>query len=103
MLFLYGFDVLREVVRVISGYRGSRLLLLYGSVARGDYGPDSDIDLVLVFEGDPEGVRRDVLDVSVKYNVPVSLRILTPSEYFHSGSSFVSRLRREGVLLWTCG
>jgi len=53
-------------------------VVLYGSVARGDYRPDSDIDLLLVFEELPRGAfaRRDTvswLEREVEREVPQRL------------------------------
>lgn len=39
-----------DVVEVIVGGFSPRRIVLFGSVARGDDGPDSDIDLIIVFD-----------------------------------------------------
>lgn len=46
------------VARIVEGFQPLRLVL-FGSVARGDDGPDSDIDLLVVFDR-IEGRRHDV-------------------------------------------
>jgi len=53
-------------------------VVLYGSVARGDYRPDSDIDLLLIFEELPRGAfaRRDMvswLEREVEGEIPQRL------------------------------
>lgn len=37
---------------------------LFGSYARGDWGPDSDVDLLVVVEGLEERERREVFDLA---------------------------------------
>ena len=34
--------------------------LVYGSHARGDFGPDSDVDVAVVLQGGRNGITRDV-------------------------------------------
>ena len=45
--------VMREIRRRLESAYGARLrgIVLYGSEARGDAGPDSDIDLLVLLEG----------------------------------------------------
>ncbi len=78
MLFLHGSDVIDRVVNVISKHQGACLLIVYGSVAKGTYNPKSDIDLALIFKGNLKKVKEEILEVSATYNVPISLKILTP-------------------------
>lgn len=77
---------------------------LFGSVARGDSGPDSDLDLLVV--GDdrqltPSSIRRRLhLDdanrrVSIIYHTPETL-----SRYIETGSRFLVHLQLEGQVLY---
>jgi len=52
-------------VRVASRF-GARLLelSLFGSYARGDWGPDSDVDVLVVVDGLTHGERREVSDLA---------------------------------------
>ena len=44
-------DKLAEIVRRILSVSDPQQIILFGSYARGDYGPDSDVDLLVVMEG----------------------------------------------------
>jgi tRNA nucleotidyltransferase (CCA-adding enzyme) len=85
------------------------LLLLYGSHARGEAQPDSDVDLFVVLRRPSEAAQEKVRQVA--YNVMweadfayvISL-YLTDVHHYHTlqqrGSSFLRNVRREGKVLW---
>ena len=80
-------------------------IILFGSQARGDADPDSDIDLLVVF---PElaDKRKTAIDIGrVLSDVPVAKDIIvsTPEELEHSRTRIGSVLRyaqQEGKILW---
>jgi hypothetical protein len=63
---------LREFCERALAMFGRRLLsvVLFGSVARGDWGEDSDLDLLLVVEGLPEDAGRDELVLKLTRGIP---------------------------------
>lgn len=85
---------------------GARAVWLYGSVARGDAGPDSDLDL-LVISPTPEpffqrmaSVRRLLRPFNADW--PISPIVLTPEEFqdrLVAGDQFVASIQAEGVQL----
>lgn len=60
-------------------------LLLYGSRARGDADPDSDVDIAVVFRSPDKGMRDHILKtvsrVELEHGVPFSTLILPEEEY----------------------
>jgi len=48
-------DLIDEIVRRVSGAVGPLRVILFGSAARGEMGPASDVDLLIVV---PDGTRR---------------------------------------------
>ena len=52
-------DEIRETVSRIAAEHGAERVWLYGSWARGDVGPDSDVDLLL-----DEGDMRTLMDIA---------------------------------------
>ncbi len=95
--------------RAVEQY-GHRLgrIVLFGSVARGTDGPESDVDLLVVAEA-PDQELRDGLDALAFdltlhcHRTPVF--VLYPSEVYAraraGGSELVAAVEREGVPLWT--
>jgi len=68
-------ELLREIRTRLQAWHGPRLrgVVLYGSEARGQATPDSDIDLLVLLE-DPIDFGRD-LDVNSQALYPLSLQI----------------------------
>jgi uncharacterized protein len=71
--------VVDEVVAAVDPLE----LILFGSVARGDEGPDSDIDLLVVFEHvEPENRRALMAHVrrSIQTVAPIDVLVTDPAE-----------------------
>ncbi len=77
-----------------------RLIALFGSKARGDFGPDSNIDLLIVREHDDwqtrAAIRNPVYDADIEYTVRISPWVIG-WERFQS-----LPLRRPGVFANLC-
>lgn len=85
---------------------GISKVVLYGSVARGDETHFSDIDLLILLNGqDRRKVMRKVdelnLMVVAKYGNPVSVSIHTEKEYMKEGFAveLKDRINEEGIIL----
>jgi uncharacterized protein len=84
-------------------------LRLFGSVARGDAQPDSDIDVLVVVRAAAEDrgrVEREVVDiafdVNLRYDLYVSPRVLTEDlmgDPVWGQTPFLKAVRRESVAL----
>jgi predicted nucleotidyltransferase len=97
--------VLAEVVRrLVEAYRPERIYL-FGSVARGDAGPDSDYDLMVVV---PDDAPREMQDCDLAYRALRGLGIAKDVLVWTRGAfeerlplkaSLPSTILREGKLL----
>jgi len=85
------------------------LLVLYGSYARGEAQPDSDVDLFVVMRQASEAVYEKVRQVaySVMWEADfayVFSLYLTDVYHYQTleqhGSSFLRNIQREGKILW---
>ena len=100
-----GDPALTEIVRrLVEGYRPQRVYL-FGSVARGDAGPDSDYDILLVVPDDalPER-RRSALSYRILWSTGAAADVLvwTASQFdsrAHVIASLPATVLREGKLL----
>ena len=106
---------MHEQLQTILGELRSRLealydgqliqLVLYGSQARGDATPDSDIDVLAVLGGpvDPgvEITRTGPLtaSLSLQHNVVISCAFIAAERFHNERSPFLINVRREGVLI----
>ena len=87
-------ELLDHAARVILESAEPKLIVLFGSRARGDSRQDSDIDLFVVM---PDGSRIEAIDREIRRrlidpNVSYDILVLTESEYRDK--------RREGWLLF---
>lgn len=101
-----GDPALAEVVlRLVKAYQPERIYL-FGSVARGDAGPDSDYDvLVIVPDSAPADRRRSRLAYEVLWGTGVGADVLvwTASQFesrVHLAASLPATVIREGKLLY---
>jgi predicted nucleotidyltransferase len=56
-------------------------VVLFGTMARLETNPESDIDLLIVTSEESEGVRRRVIDLEVEYNVPIESVVTSLEEF----------------------
>jgi len=98
-------QILREFRDGLEQIYGSRLVrvILYGSQARDEAEPDSDIDVMLVLRG-PVNPHQEIRRLSaikaelcLKYDVVVSCVYVSEAEYRQDGTPLMLNVRREGV------
>jgi uncharacterized protein len=97
--------ILAELHRRFEQLYGPRLvrLVLYGSQARGDAAPGSDVDVLVVLAGpvDPaaeiERTGEIVAGISLEYDIVVSCVYASAEEWVDEMSPFMINVRREGI------
>lgn len=100
-------DALREVTSAIRAIYGERLvrLVLYGSHARGDATPGSDVDVLVVLQGTVERGREITRLVDATYDVllgrgvHVSALPMSETEFLTRATPLLLNVRREGIPL----
>ncbi len=97
---------LAEVVRrLVEAYRPERVYL-FGSVARGDAGPDSDYDILLVVPdgAPPERLRSRLAYKALRGTGAAADVVVWPESGFERRARIISSLPatvlREGMLLY---
>ncbi|MCH9019075.1 MAG: nucleotidyltransferase domain-containing protein [Proteobacteria bacterium] len=98
-------SILREFRRRLEEIYGPRLLrlVLFGSQARGDADPDSDIDVLIVLAGplddwaETQRTSKVTSKVSVKFDTDIARIFATPEDYAEKTLPFYEAIRREGV------
>jgi predicted nucleotidyltransferase len=80
-------------------------ILLYGSRARGDERPDSDIDILVVLKDDfnySEMLRLSsdfAASLSLENDVVISRAFVSREQFEHRQTPFLMNVRREGVVV----
>ena len=78
-----------EIRERVNGLVGSRLkgLYVFGSKARGDYDPESDVDLAILVDDLDNPMKRRIIDIVVevetRYIVVISSLVLSWKEFSH--------------------
>ena len=95
---------LKELQEYLSKVYGERLrgIYLYGSYARGDFRPDSDVDVLIALEGMPnpsqeiDRIGDGVADICLDHNVLITT-FPVPEEWLKKRKSpLFENVRREG-------
>lgn len=97
-------EAIEDVVRQIAKQFKPRQIILFGSYARGDFRPQSDVDLLVVMETHLKPVRQEVLiSQSIEFNFGLDVLVYTPEmlkERLDLGDSFLRKVMREGKVLY---
>jgi len=96
---------LKEFRQGLERIYGSRLVnvILFGSQARNDGQPDSDIDVMVVLRGavDPNEEIRRVSPLSsglsLQHNVVISCVYISENDFHGEASPLLLNVRREGI------
>ncbi len=81
-------------------------IILFGSAARGEFKEGSDIDVLIVVDGDSFKMQKEisdiVLDVLLKTGIYISAKVLSSEEYSlleKMKSAFYRNLVKEGIVV----
>jgi predicted nucleotidyltransferase len=78
-------------------------ILVYGSYARGQAKPDSDLDVLLIYPKDihpPTEIQRVselLADLNLRYQVLISVLPISERDYHDSEGAFWKNVRHEGI------
>ena len=104
-------EILRKYVDEVHGLYGSRLktVILYGSYARGDFRPDSDIDIMILVDLEDEEIGKKgrlLSDVTFEYyfdNDIMIMPIVKNLDHFNNwlrAYPFYNNVKKEGIELY---
>ena len=100
-------EILRELRQRFEAIYGARMenLILFGSCARGDAMPNSDIDVMVVLRGPvnpgDEIARTGEItaEISLKYDVVISCVFVSSERYAIERSPLILNVHREGITI----
>ncbi|NEO26336.1 MAG: nucleotidyltransferase domain-containing protein [Kamptonema sp. SIO4C4] len=98
--------ILSQLRSHLENLYGDRLvhLILFGSQARGEATPDSDIDILIVLKGTVnigEEIQRTspiIATLSLNYNIVLSRLFMNQETFTKKSSPLLRNIRQEGIL-----
>lgn len=97
--------IIKDFKKEIIGIYGKRLVnvILFGSWAKGKGTPDSDIDLLVVLDGEIiPGKEIDkmidcITDLNLKYDTLISVVPVSKETYQETNSPLMLNVKKEGI------
>lgn len=98
-------QIVQQLKSSLAAFYGSRLrrVIVYGSQARGDADPDSDIDVLVILSGPVQPAAEIahtgeiVADLSLRSNTVIACQFMDEDRYLDRAGPFLRNIRREGV------
>lgn len=99
--------ILRDLRRRLATLYGEQLvsLMLYGSQARGEAAPGSDVDVLVVLKGTVspcEEIARtlpDVADLSLEHGVVIACVFVSEEQFHREQSPLLLNVRAQGIAI----
>ncbi len=107
MLILFGEEVINFIKSKLPVLDENLIeIVVFGSFARGDYAPQSDIDILLITKNikATENIFSDLrINILMNFEVVVSAIYYTPEtfkESFEKGLPLIKTILKEGKIIW---
>ena len=103
-------EMFDDIVKAILSVMGDDAvrIILYGSVARGDNTPESDVDIAMIIRGELDRIAdkeltRAVTELDLKYDTVLSVIDVEEKHFrrYKNDLPFYKNIERESITLWT--
>lgn len=98
------FNVIENMVKIISEKFSPEKIILFGSYAHGKPAPESDVDLLVVMEHEKSALETSSeISLSVRHTIPIDIIVRSPQrikERLEQGDYFVQSIIEQGKVLY---
>jgi predicted nucleotidyltransferase len=96
---------IRNITKQLIEKYAPEKIILFGSAARGDRGPDSDADFLIIKKKTPYYGSDRIRELSpiIERNIPVDFLVYRPEEFeerLEMGDPFLKAILKEGRVLY---
>ena len=97
--------LLDQLRQGVQRFLPTATVLLYGSVARGTPGPESDYDILIVVDEplsaqEEDRIRDSIFDLEMASGAVISTQFISKNELIaHSAMPFLLEVGKDGILL----
>jgi predicted nucleotidyltransferase len=92
---------IKKIALKISELEGVEGVILFGSVARGDYTKESDIDLLIIFKNKKrEGIQNRITDIAIKEKIKLQPILKTLDEIKEADAHFMTNILQDAKILF---
>jgi len=98
-------DLIKEIVRRIVNVASPLSIILFGSHARGNACPDSDLDFLVVANSKEPRFKRSIPIYAALSNIPIAMDIMVYTQeevedWRNVRQAFITTVIREGKVLY---
>ncbi len=104
MLYLYQDSIILELRKCTNKDKNIQAIIIYGSYARKEHQPDSDLDILIVTSNITKSEQifsRIKEKIYSETSVPTSFCYIAPDEYSNSKNPFINLIKKEGECIWS--
>ena len=100
-------EIIKQISRTIHSIEPTSTAILYGSQARGDARPDSDIDILVLLDGDHRDLKREdfisgeLYEIELMSGVVISPMIMLRTQWEKRPvkTPFYINVMNEGIII----
>jgi len=100
-------EIIASIQNWFRTYYGEQAvqIILYGSQAREEAKPDSDIDLLIVmkhsfnYSNEIQKTSHFIQELSLNYNTVISRAFISEQRFHQEKSPFILNVQKEGIIL----